>query len=337
MLQDIPTFDEQESSKLEDWFIDIETVTDTITETHTCLAEAKSCGLTRTLICKATQTGKCWDEIKGILRLELCNANIHTYTSRFMEIHQRSIKLWSPTSSASKQQQTSVVFENDTVAIHIFAKGLRYAPTIASKIYKKDPQTLAEVIKLVEKLSAAHQLTTALTPSTFIMMSGDDECFVCGWTGHFGSHCSDAQCYGSDEFGHFAQDFLHKVPPSGKPCHHRRSHSRHRYTHNQRDKSHSYNGLSHRRYYSRSHSCLHSHCDRSSSFRRHTLHHPSANEYFHYPSCHDTNRHSHTPSCTHHFSCRNHSCHAMDQSESHSSSSHHAEQDSQLRETKQGP
>ena len=48
MLQDVPTFDGQDSSKLEDWYIDIETSTDMLTESHTHLAEAKSCGLTHT-------------------------------------------------------------------------------------------------------------------------------------------------------------------------------------------------------------------------------------------------------------------------------------------------
>ena len=68
--------------------MDIETTADIFTESCTHLAEAKSCGLTHTLIHQATQTGKCWDEIRGIIRLKLCNANIHTYTSCFMEIQQ---------------------------------------------------------------------------------------------------------------------------------------------------------------------------------------------------------------------------------------------------------
>ena len=59
MLQDTPTFDGHDSSKLEDWFIDIETAADFLTESHMCLAEAKSCGLTHALIQKATQIGKC--------------------------------------------------------------------------------------------------------------------------------------------------------------------------------------------------------------------------------------------------------------------------------------
>ena len=38
MLQDIPIFDGQDSSKLEDWFIDIETTADILTEIHTLVA-----------------------------------------------------------------------------------------------------------------------------------------------------------------------------------------------------------------------------------------------------------------------------------------------------------
>ena len=63
MIQDIPTFDGQDSLKLEDWFMDIETTADILAGSCTCLAKAKSHSLTHTLICEATQTGKCWDEI----------------------------------------------------------------------------------------------------------------------------------------------------------------------------------------------------------------------------------------------------------------------------------
>ena len=69
------------------------------------------------------------------------------------------------------------------MAICIFVKGPR--PTIATKIYETDTETLAEVIRLVEKLSAAHQLTATMTPSTVIRMSGNDRSFVCGSAGHF--------------------------------------------------------------------------------------------------------------------------------------------------------
>ena len=67
-------------------------------------------------------------------------------------------------------------FGNDTVVIHIFVKCLGDAPTIASKMYKKDPQILAYIIRLAEELSAAHQLTATLTPSKVSMMSCNDKC-----------------------------------------------------------------------------------------------------------------------------------------------------------------
>ena len=84
--QDIHTFNGQDSSKLQDWLMDLETATDIYTDSHTPLAEAKSCGLTCDFTHKALQAGKWWDELKGILQLKLCNANIHTYTLCFMEI-----------------------------------------------------------------------------------------------------------------------------------------------------------------------------------------------------------------------------------------------------------
>ena len=94
---------------------------------------------------------------------------------------------------------------------------------------------------------------------------------------------------------------------------HARCHSRHWCTHNWRDRSHSYYGPRHRRQYSRSQFCPCSHCNRSSSIRRHTSHSsssccgsfcpPSASGCSCYPFSHDTNRQNHTPSCTCHFSC----------------------------------
>ena len=51
--------------------------------------------------------------------------------------------------------------------------------TITAKIYEKDPQTLAEVIRLVEKHNAAQQLMATLTSSAVSMMYNDDRCFVC--------------------------------------------------------------------------------------------------------------------------------------------------------------
>ena len=64
------------------------------------------------------------------------------------------------------------------VAICIFVKGLQDVHTTTAKICEKDPQTLAEVIRLVGKLNAAQQLTAMLTPSAVSVMSNDHRCFV---------------------------------------------------------------------------------------------------------------------------------------------------------------
>ena len=88
-LHDIPTFDGWDTMKLEDWLSDIEMAANILKESCACLAKARSCVLTHTPVCKALQVGKCWNSIRDILHLKLCNANRHTYTLHFMEIQQR--------------------------------------------------------------------------------------------------------------------------------------------------------------------------------------------------------------------------------------------------------
>ena len=117
-----------------------------------------------------------------------------------MEIQEKDNETLAAYINHFKTAAKQCAFDNDTLAICISLKGLRDTPTMAAKICKKDPQTLAVGITLVEKLSAVHQLTATLTPSTVSMMSSDDRCLVCGQTGYFGYHCPDAQCYGCDEF-----------------------------------------------------------------------------------------------------------------------------------------
>ena len=218
--------------------MDLETTIDILTESCTHLAEAKSHGLTCTLICEVLQVGKCWEELKGILWLKFCYANIHTYTSSFIEIQQRNNETCTAYVHHFKTASKQCTFDNDTAAIHIFFKGLWNAHITAAKIYKKDPQTWSEVIRIVEKFNATQQLTAMLTPSMVSMMSNNDRCFVCGQMGHFGSHFPSAQCYSCDEFGHFRQDCLNKIPLSGTPCQQDRSHSRPLYTHTLRARSH---------------------------------------------------------------------------------------------------
>ena len=53
LLQDIPVFNGHDTTHLEDWLVDIETAADLTTESRTKLAQAKSKGLTCTLITEA--------------------------------------------------------------------------------------------------------------------------------------------------------------------------------------------------------------------------------------------------------------------------------------------
>ena len=50
-------------------------------------------------------------------------------------------------------------FNNDTITIRIFLKGLKNAHAIATKVYEKGQFTLADTIKEVEKLQAAQKIT----------------------------------------------------------------------------------------------------------------------------------------------------------------------------------
>ena len=89
LLQDIAVFNEYDSTKFEEWLMDIETTADLTNESQAKLAKAKSRGLTHTLVTEVINSETSWEEIKDLLRLKLCNANIHTYTSHFMDIQQQ--------------------------------------------------------------------------------------------------------------------------------------------------------------------------------------------------------------------------------------------------------
>ena len=81
------------------------------------LAEAKSCGHTHTLVHEALQVGKCWVDIRDILHMKFCNANIHTYTSHFVEIQQRDNETLPAYVHHFKTEAKRCVFNNDTTAM----------------------------------------------------------------------------------------------------------------------------------------------------------------------------------------------------------------------------
>ena len=89
LLQDIPTLNGNDSSQLEDWLTDIVTASELMGESRTKLAQAKSRGLVRMLILEALTLQKTWEEIKDSLYLKICNSDIHTSISHFMDIQQK--------------------------------------------------------------------------------------------------------------------------------------------------------------------------------------------------------------------------------------------------------
>ena len=90
-----------------------------------------------------------------------------------------------------KWEASRCKFNNDTTTIRIFLKGLKNAHTIATKVYEKGPQNLADAIKEVEKLQTAQQITSTLLPTSSVntMSSGNDRCFQCQETGHMAHYC----------------------------------------------------------------------------------------------------------------------------------------------------
>ena len=67
ILQDIPVFNEHDTTKLEDWLTDIATAADLTSESRERLAKAKSRGLIHIIVTEAITLNKSWDEIKDLL------------------------------------------------------------------------------------------------------------------------------------------------------------------------------------------------------------------------------------------------------------------------------
>ena len=148
-------------------------------ESRTKLALAKSKVLTHTLITKALNLGKCWEEIKDILHLKICNSDIHTSVSHFMDIQQKDKESLAAYIHRFKREAKRCNFTNNAATIRIFVKGLKNAHTLAACVYEKGPQTLADTITEVEKFQATQQLTATLLPSSTVnvMSNEEDQCF----------------------------------------------------------------------------------------------------------------------------------------------------------------
>ena len=104
--------------------MDIETTANLTDESRTKLAKAKSKGLTCTLITEVLTSGKCWDDIKDLLHLKLCNLDIHTSVSCFMEIQQKEKESIAAYIQHFKREAKRCNFTNSAVKIRVFVKGL---------------------------------------------------------------------------------------------------------------------------------------------------------------------------------------------------------------------
>ena len=98
-----------------------------------------------------------------------------------MEIQQKEKESLAAYVHCFKQEANRCKFDNEDTTIRIFIKGLINPHTLATKVYEKRPQCLADAIREVEKLQAAQQLPSTLLPpsSVNITSSDDDKCFQC--------------------------------------------------------------------------------------------------------------------------------------------------------------
>ena len=132
LLQDISVFSGHDTTHLEDWLVDIETAADLTAESQTKLAQAKSKGLTCTLITEAIMSGESWDNIKDLLQLKICNSDIHTSISHFMEIQQKEKESLAAYIHHFKTEAKKCNFTNNTATNRIFVKGLKNDHTLAT-------------------------------------------------------------------------------------------------------------------------------------------------------------------------------------------------------------
>ena len=221
--------------------------------------------------------------------------------SHFMEVQGKEKESLATYIDHFKREAEKCNFTNSVATIRLFIKGLKDAHTIATWVYEKGPQTLADAISEVGKLQATQQLTTTLLPSSavHVMSHEEDQFFQCQELGHITWHCPHVWCFECDEYGHIVVDCPHRIPPLGTPAHcHRqnfntrhctRSTSRHYHWDKYR---HSRSKLQSQPCIYLSYSCHDSHRGHSRSHHRDSRHHHRSTPQCHHPSTywfhHDT-------------------------------------------------
>ena len=135
LLQDIPVFNGHDTTHPEDWLVDIETAADLTAESRTKLVQAKSKGLRCTLITEAIMSGHSWDDIKDLLWLKICNSDIHTSTSHYMEIQQKEKQSLATYIPQFITEAKRCNFRNNTTTIRFLVKGLKNVHSLAAQLY----------------------------------------------------------------------------------------------------------------------------------------------------------------------------------------------------------
>ena len=163
---------------------------------------------------EAITLGKNWEEIKDSLHLKLCNSDIHTSISCFMDIQQKDNESLRAYIYRFIREAKRCNFTNNPATIRIFVKGLKNAHTLAACIYEKGPQTLIDTIIEVEKLNTVQQLTVILLPSftVNVITNEGDQCFQCQELGHITHNCLNMHCFECDEYGHIAANCPDRIP-----------------------------------------------------------------------------------------------------------------------------
>ena len=116
--------------------MNIETAADLTDESRTKLAQAKSKDLTCTLITEALTLGNNWEEIKDLLHLKICNSDIHTSVSPFMDIQHKDKESLATYEHRFKWEAKRCNFTNNAATIRIFVKGLQNTHTLAAHAYE---------------------------------------------------------------------------------------------------------------------------------------------------------------------------------------------------------
>ena len=72
---------------------------------------------------EALTLGKNWEEIKDLLHLKICNSDIHTLVSCFMDIQQKDKESLAAYIHRFKREVKRYNFTNNADTIRIFVKG----------------------------------------------------------------------------------------------------------------------------------------------------------------------------------------------------------------------